>query len=229
MWAWTTERRELNQDQLQRHRLVPLIFSHQKLTHIITNLSFLSVPFTLFVLSVFSLSPSLLSCLFDSAKFRAVTPNETFGSFALFWRTDWPCGSPATRTLATQLWDRRGWPALLLSLFCFCVYVHHLCVVVLVCVSVLLDLLCFKCANMLFQCWVSKCLCGPFHSHLLSIFSSDLSGYLHACKLLHSVREDFVIMPNPTKLTESHKRASSTHAHKVWQVKDSIFRTWMQF
>ena len=74
------------------------------------------------------------------------------------------------------------------------------CVVVPLCLSVLPDLLCcecYKCTNMLFQCWVRKCLSGPSDSIFLAIyFFLHLSRYLKAFKLQKKTRMLLEIMPN---------------------------------
>lgn len=115
--------------------------------------------FLLLLLCLFSSSPSpfLLSCLFDSAKFRAVTLSEGFWQRSTVME-DWlplhiPCcenpGRTASRSL--QMTCAVAEPVVLVHscVLCCCLCISHL----------LPDLLCqkcCKCTNMLFQCWVRK-------------------------------------------------------------------------
>lgn len=118
---------------------------------------------------------------------------KAFGSAALLRRTDWPCRSPAARTLAAQLWDRCRWPALLLSLMCSCVCA---CASVLLCLRISQSFLTFSAASAasVQTCYFSVGLERSIQFHFSHcLFLLHLSRY----RVIAANNNSFVIMPNP--------------------------------
>lgn len=138
-------------------------YYHNRFATSWTVLCLLSVTFTLFSSSP---SPFLLSCLFDSAKFRAVTLSEGFWQRSTVVE-DWlplhiPCcenpGRAALRSLRMTCAVAEPVAIVHSCVLCCCLCISH----------PLPDLLrqkCCKCSNMLFQCWVRKT-SNWFHSSL---------------------------------------------------------------